>query len=132
MVDFPTSKSLHENLEEIIFSAEVGTKLNSEPKLAKQLGVRHAAEVGAKGYLRFEHDSLENGVSNGQVSEGDFIVWGATKDNPHGHIAMYLGTSSDGKIWVLEQNWNWEGKIGVRPIEPDDNTFFIKNEVLTE
>lgn len=42
MVDTPTSKTLHENLEEIILSAETGTKLISEPKLAKELGVSRA------------------------------------------------------------------------------------------
>ena len=42
MNDTPTSKTLHENLEEIILTAEVGTKLNSEPKLAKELGVSRA------------------------------------------------------------------------------------------
>jgi len=42
MVDIPTSKTLHENLEEIIRTAEVGTKLHSEPNLAKELGVSRA------------------------------------------------------------------------------------------
>jgi GntR family transcriptional regulator len=42
MVDMPTSKTLHENLEEIIHSVKVGTKLSSEPKLAKKLGVSRA------------------------------------------------------------------------------------------
>ncbi len=42
MAEQTTSKTLHENLEEIINSSEVGTKLLSEPKLAKQLGVSRA------------------------------------------------------------------------------------------
>lgn len=42
MVDITTSKTLHENLEEIIRSSETGTKLLSEPKLAKELGVSRA------------------------------------------------------------------------------------------
>jgi GntR family transcriptional regulator len=42
MVDTPRSKTLTENLEVIILSAEVGTKLKSEPKLAKELGVSRA------------------------------------------------------------------------------------------
>jgi len=42
MAELTTSKTLHDNLEEIILSSETGTKLLSEPKLAKQLGVSRA------------------------------------------------------------------------------------------
>lgn len=42
MADQTTSQTLHENLEGIIQSTEPGTKLLSEPKLAKQLGVSRA------------------------------------------------------------------------------------------
>ncbi len=42
MADLTISQTLHENLEEIINATEPGTKLLSEPKLAKQLGVSRA------------------------------------------------------------------------------------------
>jgi GntR family transcriptional regulator len=42
MADQTTSQTLHDNLESIIHSTEPGTKLLSEPKLAKQLGVSRA------------------------------------------------------------------------------------------
>ena len=42
MADQSTSQTLHENLEVIINTAEPGTKLPSEPKLAQQMGVSRA------------------------------------------------------------------------------------------
>jgi len=42
MADQSTSQTLHDNLEEIINATEPGTKLPSEPKLAKQLFVSRA------------------------------------------------------------------------------------------
>jgi GntR family transcriptional regulator len=58
MSDQTTSQALHEKLEEIIHNSEPGTRLLTEPKLAKQLGVSRATLREAmrtfetRGYLR--------------------------------------------------------------------------------
>lgn len=75
------------------------------------LGVpRTESVVGAKDLVEcYEKNAVEKGAFmlvedrlSGQ--QGDVVVWGATKTNPYGHVAIVLEYHAGGELVVFEQD----------------------------
>jgi GntR family transcriptional regulator len=133
MVDTPTSKTLHENLAEIIHSAEVGTKLNSEPKLAKELGVSRATLREAmrtfetRGFLR-----RQQGVGTFVTRPSHVIESGLEVLESIERMAERIGLQvSMGKIEVKSCAADLAAAQKLK-LDPRAEVFFVSRVIMAE
>jgi GntR family transcriptional regulator len=133
MIDTPTSKTLHENLEAIIRSAEVGTKLSSEPKLAKELGVSRATLREAmrafetRGFLR-----RQQGVGTFVTRPSQVIESGIEVLESIDRMAERIGLQvSMGKIEVKRCAVDFAAAQKLK-LQAGAEVFFVSRVILAE
>lgn len=79
--------------------------------LNKVFGIPFKARGNAKDWAYANIDGFTKINANNSVKAGDILVYGATKNNKYGHVAII---DADGRF--LEQNKNGNGKVTVGEI----------------